>query len=814
MQSRRSDLNHPNGSTHDATTASSNEEFGIKRTMLVLVIVVGCFAVVWPKIFYPMLVNSSTPQSKQNVGCCDVISELDIDTIKIMSELCGTIIEHAEDTVLSPREIVSQCKKAVIDKCGIDLSAALYDRVSLGHSTKQILEEVRSLNGSLCLKYYFGVAPWKLGVPRRVNLNLDPANLKLHPALKERGRAIYGADQVTTEARRKRPAPIIVEGRPGPIPGRRPTIGLPGEIAPSKISNYGLMGVLMPIYTIAFIIFFTYIVKKIVYKKKPINYVGSPLYPPCDSDEQFEEQVFQANPHYFNRPNKDTSKIGDIELDQLRKRLRETELAMERIVSQMAQVPLTTQVCSFKFTQHVAFTLDSFAPPGTMSILSYEKNGRNVVNAVAALLEEVNQAVEEHKNKLPSGTSNEQDVVKMNGVLPKDEEQSSVTVLGMETRASCENGGKWSRPDSPVIHSSEPAVAIDHSPSPQQIFLEGSLPPQSQILVADSATEAQTDADDNSSVILAGKMTLSVISLDSEPGNEESSNILPKNESSDEEGRTSSSNISEEFEKIYASDVEDHINNIIEEAENAVLAEKTGDDFGPVPLKTTTFSGILDEMRKEFNLVEDLLQSSGSEAKPPVSPIAEDLLDLEERLNGTDDSIEEAEIGATDDDATLTTQENISGNLQFSFILDQPALEVIGDSKGRDEAEEISVCPKAVEHEGMKRSSEEIDIRQQLTGNENEEPNDLDETKPGTQKENEDFIREEKKGTMDPGSGLRTSIEREKNIESAISNKISQVDQHEERPNKLTEYVANSEDEAESIVEINENENQLKFKKN
>uniref|UniRef100_A0AAR5Q6W6 Resistance to inhibitors of cholinesterase protein 3 N-terminal domain-containing protein n=1 Tax=Dendroctonus ponderosae TaxID=77166 RepID=A0AAR5Q6W6_DENPD len=758
MQSRRSDLNHPNGSTHDATTASSNEEFGIKRTMLVLVIVVGCFAVVWPKIFYPMLVNSSTPQSKQNVGCCDVISELDIDTIKIMSELCGTIIEHAEDTVLSPREIVSQCKKAVIDKCGIDLSAALYDRVSLGHSTKQILEEVRSLNGSLCLKYYFGVAPWKLGVPRRVNLNLDPANpikqerpsmvnpVKLHPALKERGRAIYGADQVTTEARRKRPAPIIVEGRPGPIPGRRPTIGLPGEIAPSKISNYGLMGVLMPIYTIAFIIFFTYIVKKIVYKKKPINYVGSPLYPPCDSDEQFEEQVFQANPHYFNRPNKDTSKI--------------------------------------------------------------------VVNAVAALLEEVNQAVEEHKNKLPSGTSNEQDVVKINGVLPNDEEQSSVTVLGMETRASCENGGKWSRPDSPVIHSSEPAVAIDHSPSPQQIFLEGSLPPQSQILVADSATEAQTDADDNSSVILAGKMTLSVISLDSEPGNEESSNILPKNESSDEEGRTSSSNISEEFEKIYASDVEDHINNIIEEAENAVLAEKTGDDFGPVPLKTTTFSGILDEMRKEFNLVEDLLQSSGSEAKPPVSPIAEDLLDLEERLNGTDDSIEEAEIGATDDDATLTTQENISGNLQFSFILDQPALEVIRDSKGRDEAEEISVCPKAVEHEGMKRSSEEIDIRQQLTGKENEEPNDLDETKPGTQKENEDFIREEKKGTMDPGSGLRTSIEREKNIESAISNKISQVDQHEERPNKLTEYVANSEDEAESIVEINENENQLKFKKN
>lgn len=36
---------------------------------------------------------------------------------------------------------------------------------------------------------------------------------------------------------------------------------------------------------------------------------------------------------------------GDIELDQLRRRLRETEAAMERIVEQMAKVPLKMQVC-------------------------------------------------------------------------------------------------------------------------------------------------------------------------------------------------------------------------------------------------------------------------------------------------------------------------------------------------------------------------------------------------------------------------------------------------------------------------------------
>lgn len=37
--------------------------------------------------------------------------------------------------------------------------------------------------------------------------------------------------------------------------------------------------------------------------------------------------------------------IGDEELDLLRQRLRETELAMERVVAQMAQVPLRSQVC-------------------------------------------------------------------------------------------------------------------------------------------------------------------------------------------------------------------------------------------------------------------------------------------------------------------------------------------------------------------------------------------------------------------------------------------------------------------------------------
>lgn len=47
--------------------------------------------------------------------------------------------------------------------------------------------------------------------------------------------------------------------------------------------------------------------------------------------------------------------------------------------------------------------------------------------------------------------------------------------------------------------------------------MEGALPPQSNhLIVADSATEAQNvNLEEDPAVVLAGKMTLSVISLDS-----------------------------------------------------------------------------------------------------------------------------------------------------------------------------------------------------------------------------------------------------------------------------------------------------------
>ena len=89
--------------------------------------------------------------------------------------------------------------------------------------------------------------------------------------------------------------------------------------------------------------------------------------------------------------------------------------------------------------------------------------------------------------------------------------------------AKCEGGQKWSRPATPnlgVGSHNKPSTPIQppQDPEPQNIFLEGALPQQSQLLVSDSKTQALTienDDDLDSPVILSSKMTLSLISLDS-----------------------------------------------------------------------------------------------------------------------------------------------------------------------------------------------------------------------------------------------------------------------------------------------------------
>ncbi|KAJ8967400.1 hypothetical protein NQ314_002907 [Rhamnusium bicolor] len=127
---------------------------------------------------------------------------------------------------------------------------------------------------------------------------------------------------------------------PGPIPAMRPTLGGAGHVVPPPKQGTGSMGLIMPIYTVGIVIFFTYTVMK----KQP-----EALYPPVEPDPNFRKEVFESERTQVGPKLTREGVSRDAELDQLRRRLRETELAMERIVEQMAKVPLKLQVrCRFK----------------------------------------------------------------------------------------------------------------------------------------------------------------------------------------------------------------------------------------------------------------------------------------------------------------------------------------------------------------------------------------------------------------------------------------------------------------------------------
>jgi len=105
-----------------------------------------------------------------------------------------------------------------------------------------------------------------------------------------------------------------------------------------------------------------------------------------------------------------------------------------------------------------------------------------------------------------------------------DSGKPKVQVLGMEMTASCEGGQRWSRPSTPILaiasHSRSGTPIPPPTAEPQSIYLEGALPSQSQLLVSESETQAvamdpkDLESDTDAPVILSGKMTLSLISLD------------------------------------------------------------------------------------------------------------------------------------------------------------------------------------------------------------------------------------------------------------------------------------------------------------
>ncbi|KAF4532252.1 hypothetical protein B566_EDAN004339 [Ephemera danica] len=532
-------------------------EFGTGKTIFILAIVVGCFAILWPKIFYPMLLTSisGTPPHPSvppvdNVEanlCCDVIFETDVTAIKVLTEMCGHILDTEHQGPLQlhvghlPKAVVERCREEVLSACGLDIAAVIRDNVRLTKNYKQILDDIRSYNNSACLKRNFGLQLSLLGTPRQMNLFKEkharhlrperPAHLHpdmLHPALREKGRAI-------PQQQPQKPLSVgAITGldgspprQPGhPMPGMRPPMGGAGHVVAAPKGS-GTMGIIMPLYTVGIVVFFVYTIMKVIFKKTE----DRSKYPEFGIDPELRRMMFgaaameecaaaaqnvaahdprRATPepaaHHANgyrapvpAEQRPSTKLGDVEMDQLRRRLEETEAAMERIVAQMGTaveprpphktVPLQEEERQSE-TEEVE-RVEQKPSEGDFIEQEVPVEEKQPEPEVAPVEQEVEQEVEESKpeaedeqdfkdeemnemQQLKDDLEDTKDDLetkedledkveeKVNGHVTHQERTTTpvqllleegsgqVTVLGMETTAQCEGGQKWTgRPPTP-----------------------------------------------------------------------------------------------------------------------------------------------------------------------------------------------------------------------------------------------------------------------------------------------------------------------------------------------------------------------------
>lgn len=107
------------------------------------------------------------------IGCCHVLSSTDVNMIRIVMDICDRVVETSDkDTKLK------KCRQEIFNTCAINITDLFSEDSFKDISyTKHVIDKIKSLNGSLCLKYHYGVSLTSLGVTHRLKDN-DPTTSK------------------------------------------------------------------------------------------------------------------------------------------------------------------------------------------------------------------------------------------------------------------------------------------------------------------------------------------------------------------------------------------------------------------------------------------------------------------------------------------------------------------------------------------------------------------------------------------------------------------------------------------------------------